>query len=320
VLPDCVKSFEAFKRGETRDVPEVPFQMLTALTLGRTEWTEIARRAPWQMTRMNLNTFARHGVFEDRAVTRLVAERLRDASNVRRARVFPYQLMVAYSQADASVPAGVREALQDAMEIALEKVPQIEGRVVVCPDVSGSMQSPATGVRKGSTSAVRCIDVAALVAAALVRKNAGAEVLPFSDDVVPVRLNPRDSVMTTAKALASLPSGGTNCSAPLRDLNRRNARADLVVMVSDNMSWMHNHGGGRSTATMMEWETFRRRNPRARLVCLDIQPCASTQAKEREDVLNIGGFSDAVFEMLATFAKGELNADHWVGEIDSLAV
>lgn len=107
-LPQCVKSFEAFKRGETREVPEVPFQMLTSLTLGRQEWTAIARRAPWQMTRMNLNTFARHGVFEDRAVTRLVAERLRDATNVRRARVFPYQLMVAYSQADAGVPAGVR--------------------------------------------------------------------------------------------------------------------------------------------------------------------------------------------------------------------
>ena len=38
--------------------------MLTALGLGRREWTAIARSAPWQMTRMNLNTFARHGVFE----------------------------------------------------------------------------------------------------------------------------------------------------------------------------------------------------------------------------------------------------------------
>jgi len=319
-LPDCVKGFESFKRGESKDVPDVPFQMLTALSLGQPEWTVIARRAPWQMTRMNLNTFARHGVFSDRKVTQVVAERLREPANVRRARVFPYQLMVAHAQADAAVPAEVREALQDAMEVALENVPAIDGRVVVCPDVSGSMQSPVTGHRKGSTSAVRCVDVAALVAAALVRKNRGAEVLPFSDDVVPVRLNPRDSVLTNAQTLAKLPSGGTNCSAPLRRLNREKAPADLVVLVSDNQSWVDGHGGGRSTATMAEWETFRRRNPDARLVCLDIQPYGSTQAKERADILNVGGFSDAVFEILATFAKGELNADHWVGVIESLAV
>jgi len=319
-LPDCVKGFESFKRGESKDVPDVPFQMLTALSLGQPEWTAIARRAPWQMTRMNLNTFARHGVFNDRKVTQVVAERLREPANVRRARVFPYQLMVAHAQADAAVPAEVREALQDAMEVALENVPAIDGRVVVCPDVSGSMQSPVTGHRKGSTSAVRCVDVAALVAAALVRKNRGAEVLPFSDDVVPVRLNPRDSVLTNAQTLAKLPSGGTNCSAPLRRLNRDKASADLVVLVSDNMSWVDGHGGGRSTATMAEWETFRRRNPDARLVCLDIQPYGSTQARERADILNVGGFSDAVFEILATFAKGELNADRWVGVIESLAV
>jgi 60 kDa SS-A/Ro ribonucleoprotein len=319
-LPDCVKSFEAFKQGQSKELPDVPFQMLTALPLGEGEWTAIARQAPWQMTRMNLNTFARHGVFKDRQVTNQVAKRLSEPMNVRKARVFPYQLMVAHAQADAAVPEVVREALQDAMEVALENVPEIQGRVVVCPDVSGSMQSPVTGHRKGSTSSVRCIDVAALVAAALVRKNRGAEVLPFSDDVVPVRLNPRDSVMTNAKTLASLPSGGTNCSAPLRDLNQRKASADLVVLVSDNMSWVDSHCGGRSTATMAEWETFRRRNPKARLVCLDIQPYGSTQAKEREDILNVGGFSDAVFEILATFAKGELAADHWVGVIEAMAV
>ena len=320
VLPRCVRDFEAYKNGETTEVPDVPFQMLTSLALGRREWTAIALRAPWQMTRMNLNTFARHEVFLDRRVARTVAERLREPSKVRRARAFPYQLMVAYAQADESVPDEVREALRDAMEIALENVPSVAGRVVVCPDVSGSMHTPVTGYRKGATTRVRCLDVAALVAAALARKNRNAEVLPFSDDVVPVVLDPEASVSVNAGVLAGLPSGGTNCSAPLKWLNRRGAMADLVVMVSDNMSWVDAAGGGRSTATMAEWELFRRRNRNARLVCLDIQPMGSTQAKEREDVLNVGGFSDAVFEILATFAKGELNADHWVGVIESMTV
>jgi 60 kDa SS-A/Ro ribonucleoprotein len=30
------------------------------------------------------------------------------------------------------------------------------------------------------------------------------------------------------------------------------------------------------------------------MVCIDIQPYATVQAKERDDILNIGGFSDQV--------------------------
>src|SRR5919112_2900312 len=103
-LPALVREFEAFKAGAREAVPDVPFQMLTALDLGKPEWTAIARRAPWQMTRMNLNTFARHGVFEQAGLTELVAQRLADPEQVRKARVFPYQLMVAYASAGEGVP------------------------------------------------------------------------------------------------------------------------------------------------------------------------------------------------------------------------
>ena len=320
MLPVLVRQFEAFKAGETREVPDVPFQMLTALPLGAAEWAAIARQAPWQMTRMNLNTFARHGVFEQPGMVELVARRLADAEAVRRARVFPYQLLAAYMSADERVPAAVRDALQDAMEAAVSNVPEIPGKVYVFPDVSGSMSSPVTGYRKGATTAVRCVDVAALVAAAFVRRNARAEVIPFEDKVVRLRLNPRDSVMTNAAKLAAVGGGGTNCSAPLVLLNQLKASgAELVVYVSDNQSWV-DAGAGRGTATMREWEAFKRRNPAARLVCIDVQPYGTTQAAERGDILNIGGFSDQVFDVVAEFARGNLNAGHWVGLIEAVTL
>ena len=323
-LPEAVRQYEAFKSGASKEVPDVPFQMLTALPLSADDWKQIARNAPWQMTRMNLNTFARHGVFDDADLVRAVAARLRNPELVRKAKVFPYQLMVAHAQAGGEVPGEVREALQDAMEVAICNVPKLGGGVFVFPDVSGSMQSPVTGYRKGSTTAVRCVDVAALVAAAVLRQNPQAQVVPFSDHVVKATLNPRDSVMTNAQKLASLPSGGTNCSAPLRELNRRKAQGDLVIYVSDNESWVETVVQGRvfsrGTATMHEWSEFKQRNPGAKLVCIDIQPYGSTQAKEREDILNVGGFSDRVFDVVAEFANGTLSADHWVGVIDAVVV
>jgi 60 kDa SS-A/Ro ribonucleoprotein len=67
-----------------------------------------------------------------------------------------------------------------------------------------------------------------------------------------------------------------------------------------------------------EWERFRARNPRAKLVLIDLQPYGSTQIAERSDVLNVGGFSDAVFEIVSLFAKGELGSGHFVGAIESM--
>jgi len=167
------------------------------------------------------------------------------------------------------------------------------------------------------TTAVRCIDVAALVAAAVLRKNPSATIMPFEQAVVPVDLNSRDSVMTNAGRLASIGGGGTNCSAPVQMLNKRKANADLIIFVSDNESWV-DAGRGRGTALMAEWSEFRQRNPKARLVCLDIQPNQTTQAAERADILNIGEFSDQVFEVISAFAAEQLEADHWIARIEAV--
>jgi len=327
-LPKLVMQFEQFKAGASdvenaAEIPGLPFMLLSALPLSRKDWVSVAKNASWQTTRMNLNTFARHGVFEEQGLAGIISARLRDAGEIQRARVFPYQLLTAYRNCDAAVPQEVRDALQDAMELATANVPSIEGRVVVCPDVSGSMASPVTGHRAGSTTSVRCIDVAALVAASVLRKNPAATVLPFEQEVVPVDLNSRASVMTNAGRLASIGGGGTNCSAPVRLLNQRKAKADLVLFVSDNQSWVEHRldgGRGRGTALLAEWSEFRQRNPQARLVCLDTQPNETTQAAERADILNIGGFSDRVFDVISAFASGQLEADHWVARIEAVAV
>jgi len=144
-------------------------------------------------------------------------------------------------------------------------------------------------------------------------------VKPFEDKVVDIELNPRDTVMTNAEKLAAIGGGGTNCSAPLADWNARGATADLVVIVSDNQSWV-DAKRGVGTAVMTEWGKFRRRNPNAKLVCVDIHPYGTTQAIEREDILNVGGFSDHVFELIALFASGKMRADHWVGLIEEVTV
>jgi 60 kDa SS-A/Ro ribonucleoprotein len=69
---------------------------------------------------------------------------------------------------------------------------------------------------------------------------------------------------------------------------------------------------------MKQWNAFQSRNANAKLVCIDIQPYAHTQAKERADILNVGGFSDQVFNLVSEFAGGNLNAGHWVDVIEKV--
>ena len=316
-LPPITRAFEDYKQSREGALPNVPFQMLTALDLNSGDWAQIARNGSWQQVRQNLNTFLRHEVFEKSKNIKMVAEKLRDETAIARARVLPYQLLTAYQATSEQMPFEIREALQDAMETAVQNVPAIQGKVVVCPDVSGSMHSPATGYRGSATSRTRCIDIAALVSAAMLRTNPKARVIPFEQITVNVKLNPRDSIMTNAEKLANIGGGGTACSAPLIMLNREKADVDLVIIVSDNESWADcGQRWGGKTSLMKEWDILKQRCPEAKLVCLDIQPYTTAQAQNRRDILNIGGFSDQVFTLIGSFAEQGMGADFWVEEIE----
>ncbi len=107
-------------------------------------------------------------------------------------------------------------------------------------------------------------------------------------------------------------------------LNRTSAKGDVLIYVSDNESWIdtpvHRRFGGNVTETIKQWNEFKSRNAGAKLVCIDIQPYAHTQAKERADILNVGGFSDHVFTLVSEFAGGTLDAEHWVGVIEKVEI
>jgi 60 kDa SS-A/Ro ribonucleoprotein len=321
-LPLLVRQYEAFKAGNRKNVPDLPFMVLSNLPLTEENWASIAMNAPWNTLRMNLNNFARHGVFNDAKVVNQLATKLADANEVRRSGVFPYQIMTAYQYADGTVPMQLTNALQDAMETAVENVPTLNKKVLLAIDVSGSMGSAITGNRPGATSKMRCVDVAALIASTIIRKNPTAEVYAFDTGLYRARLNPRDSIVTNAASLAQFGGGGTNCSLPLQHFNQSNVKADLIIYVSDNMSWADFGGrqyglyGGNATGSAQEWSKFKSRNQAAKLVLIDLQPYDSTQVKDDKDVLNIGGFSDSVFDVIASFVGG--NKDHFVDVIEKV--
>jgi 60 kDa SS-A/Ro ribonucleoprotein len=314
-LPTLVKQYEGFKNDPCGTVPEIPFQFIASLNIPDSVWTEIAKSCSWTTLRMNLNTFERHGVMKDKEMVNLIASRLSDADSVFKSKVFPYQLFTACRFYDGG-NSKIENALQDALDASLYNIPDLGENVYVCPDVSGSMSSPITGHRGTGTSKVHCIDVAALIASAILRKNKNASVIPFEGHVVNIKLNARDSVLTNAKKLAAIGGGSTNCSAALEEIIKRDNPVDAVIFVSDNESWM-DRAGYHSTQGMTLWNKIRKMNIHAKLICIDIQPYTTTQFSERSDILNVGGFNDTVFDVINMFINQKSS---WVETINSISL
>jgi 60 kDa SS-A/Ro ribonucleoprotein len=338
-LPEQVERLTAYRRAET---PELQAGILARLSArwdlladgarGPMVWKAIVRQMGPQALRMNLNTLARHEVFADGEMVEYVSNRIADADEIRRSRQFPYQYLAAYLNAGDGVPQKIKAALHQAAEIACGNVPELPGPVVIGLDTSGSMQSPVTGHRgRGATSKMRCVDVAALFAAAILRRNPESIVVPFDTRAYQAKLDPQDTILSLAERLARYGGGGTDCSLPLREANTnyRERKFAGVVLVSDTESWVCGGrpfamGPGGATGVMAEWQQFVTNQLRLqgtsmtgpKLVCIDLQPYATSQAPDRGDVLNIGGFSDAVFSVVASFLSGDVG--RFVAEVEAV--
>ncbi len=184
-LPADVQSLIAYRNSESEEaqaliaggLDNVRWDLLSDAAKGPKVWTALARKMGPQALRMNLNTLLRHDVLATRAMVDYVAERIADKSEIRRSKQFPYQYFAAYLNADDNVPQKIKTALHKAAEIACGNVPELPDRcALVC--TSGSMSSAVTGHRgRGATSKMRCIDVAALFAAAILRRNPDSVVI-----------------------------------------------------------------------------------------------------------------------------------------------
>ena len=120
-------------------------------------------------------------------------------------------------------------------------MPELPGPIVIGLDTSGSMGCPVTGYRgRGGTTKMRCVDVAALFAAAILRRNPDSIVIPFDTRAYNARIDPQDTILSLSERLAKYGGGGTDCSIPLAEANKRDTKRPLVgsVLVSGNESWI----------------------------------------------------------------------------------
>lgn len=244
LLPPLVRAYDAFAK-ERGPVPDLPLEMLTALPLRAAHWTELASKMTFSQLRAHLGTLLRHGVLADPVMAERVASTIEDPGAIMRAKAMPFALVSTLRSVGGHAPPVVTAALTRAIDLANANVPEVAGGVTVHVDGSGSMLGPLMGARRAPADAIRCIDVAGLVARAY-------------------RSNPGDTLRIAVS-----------------DYEARTMEADVLI---------------------------------------DVQPRPEWPAEEREGTLYVAGFSDDVFEVIARFARGELDGDRWLETIEATSL
>lgn len=326
-LPNKVKNFENFKSGDTEVVPDVPFLRLTNLNLTLDQWENVFRAMTWNQLRKSLATAARKGLFKRERFTRWVAAKLRDPEVVSRSKVMPMSILSTLSMVmtNTEIPEDVKAAITNALEISLSSAPVLTGKIAILVDTSGSMRM---GVRaedryNSSPSRITYRNIAAIFASALLKANpSNVEVIPFDTQVhATVGISAEKSLVENATTLARFGGGGTNVAVGLQYLLKKAKQTqevpDLVYLISDNESWIDRSHTQYRTNTFAFWNELKKFNPEAKMVCHNIADGLTTQVPSRKDILNIGGWTDTVFELIDIFYNSK-TPESWVEMIQAI--
>lgn len=325
LLKESVPGFDRKYIFGTFSGDALPYNSYSTKKLTVEDWRHIATIMPMNTLRQNLNNLNSKKVFERDETTKKIIERLSNKRWLNK--ITPYTIYSTYKNLDESIPMSIRKALNDSVQLAYANIEVKANSIVVGIDVSGSMSSSITGkgVRTSNTS---CNEVASLIACAYMYKvkqsteSKKVTLLPFDNVVRDIKLDPLDTLATNAQKIAASGGRSTDCSAPLRFILEKGISVDLVIIISDNESWIDkdNFVSGR-TESAQAWINIKLKNPNAKLININLAPYGTTQISGRDDILNIGGFADEIFDVINKFVESENNGvDEWVKKVEEIYV
>jgi len=204
-------------------------------------WEALFHVAPYFNLIRNLRNFAEAGVFNNEDNVEEAIRRIADPEAVRKSRLFPFRFYAAYAMlrevglSPTAFP--LYDALERAMEISLQNVPPIEGRVAIAPDTSYSMTSHLTG----DYSAVRCIHLVGVFTAALKACTHYPLILPFNSNVrmeLGKEVHLARGIIDTVSVFSNSVGGGTSLSAPVAWLTENGVEVDYFIAFTDNEEWV----------------------------------------------------------------------------------
>jgi hypothetical protein len=247
-----------------------------------------------------------------------VSERLADEKAVANSKQLPFRFLAAYRELkglSSSFKGYIMDALETAITYSVRNMKgfDLDTRVVIACDVSGSMQKPIS-----EKSKVLLYDIGLLLGMLMQSKSKNVVSGIFGDTWKIMSLPGRD-VLAKVDALYRREGEvgySTNGYLVLKDLVDRKYVADKIMLFTDVQLWDSRTNNASATNTMAyQWAAYKKIAPKAKLYLFDLAGYGNTPLQvEQNGVHLIAGFSDKVFDVMDAMENGA-NALKVINEI-----
>ena len=230
----------------------------------------------------------------------------------------------------ASLKSRVLKALEDAMTIACENVPELEGNCAVLIDHSGSVRGDRYGSSTVSPwSKVKTAHIGNLFGSILAFKQKDVYIGMFGDKLISPKVDRSIGLLEFSKKTYA---EGDKCGGAtenglyvfLKNAIAEKKHIDNFIVFSDMEIGDGGEGGwdytSRSDVCFKDlFKEFRKLNPNCFTVCCNIRGQSGTSVfNPNLKILNVSGWSNNIFDVISMYKEGKLKS--MVEDINNIAL
>lgn len=212
----------------------------------------------------------------------------------------------------------VLDAIEDALQISCQNIPELEGNTAILIDHSGSVRGDGGGSSRVSAfSKTTTAMIGNLFGSMMAYHQKNVYIGLFGDRLIPVKVDRSQRLLDFNKKSFDK---GANCGGGteqgiydfFRQAVREKKKIDNIIVFSDcqigssgSTSWYGTSGTERSATFQDLIKQFRKINPLCNIIVVDIHNTRGNNVFYKpERVLNIAGWSANIFDVIKSNTKG----------------
>ena len=212
----------------------------------------------------------------------------------------------------------VLDAIEDALQISCQNIPELEGNTAILIDHSGSVRGDGGGSSRVSAfSKTTTAMIGNLFGSMMAYRQKNVYIGLFGDRLIPVKVDRSQRLLDFNKKSFDK---GANCGGGteqgiydfFRQAVREKKKIDNIIVFSDcqigssgSTSWYGTSGTERSATFQDLIKQFRKINPLCNIIVVDIHNTRGNNVFYKpERVLNIAGWSANIFDVIKSNTKG----------------
>lgn len=234
----------------------------------------------------NLNNLIKYDVSPK--TIKATIKKLTDPYEVKKSKQLPFRFIMAYNNVTENRL--LKDAVSEAMDIAVSNVPHLEGKTLIAIDTSGSMSGDP-------------IEKASIFGATLLKANKDADVILYDTSVKAYVGSARPPVVDIVKDIMSKhKGGGTYTDLVFKYAMTKSYEYDRIIIISDNESWV-----GNAQNMYKAYKNATGHDPY--VYAIDIQGYGTKDITGGR-VFNLSGWSERLLDFIGKVEDGDTLIDY----------